>query len=163
MSTESLIDVYHTYLNACDEARRRGDRRVDTEHLLLGLLHEDATASALGVDLVAARAALDGLDREALAAIGVGAHPQPSATPGNRPQRPGLREVLRDRMPMTATAKRLLERAYRDVRQARRIPPERVLLAICDLEAPDPAATLLDRLGVDRSLLRSTLAHPVAG
>ena len=165
MSTENATEVHAwgIYLNGCDEARRRGDRKVGTEHVLLGLLHEDAMARALGVDLAAARAALDGLDRDALTAIGVGAYPEPSATPVSRPKHPGLLDVLRERMPMTATAKRLLEDASRGLRRRLQIPPERVLLALCDLEHPDAAADLLDHLGVDRSRVRSTVAQPAAG
>ena len=34
-----------------DEAALRGDRRVGTDHLLLGLLHDPATAELVGVDL----------------------------------------------------------------------------------------------------------------
>ena len=165
MSTENAGEVHAwgIYLHGCDEARRRGDRKVGTEHVLLGLLHEDAMARVLGVDLAAARAALDGLDRDALSAIGVGAYPEPSATAVSRPRQPGLLEVLRQRMPMTATAKRLLEDASRGLRRRLQIPPERVLLALCDLEHPDAAGDLLDHLGVDRSRVRSTLAQPAAG
>jgi hypothetical protein len=168
MSTQSATEVHPSgmYLHGCDEARRRGDRKVGTEHLLLGLLHEDAIARALGVDLAAARAALDGLDRDALSAIGVGPYPEPSATPvtgPTRPRRPGLREVLRERMPMTATAKRVLEEATRGLRRGHWVPPERVLLAVCDLKPPDAAADLLDHLGVDRTRLRCTRAQPAAG
>src|SRR5262245_29909452 len=55
--------------SALEEARRRGDRRLSTEHLLLALLYDPAAAPAraLGVDLETARAALDALDRAALA------------------------------------------------------------------------------------------------
>ncbi|MGH7748048.1 MAG: Clp protease N-terminal domain-containing protein [Candidatus Dormibacteria bacterium] len=162
MSTESAAEAYHpwsAFLNACDEARRRGDRRVGTEHLLLGLLHEEGMARALGVDLAAARAALDGVDREALTAIGVGAYPEPAATPGTRPRRPGLRAVLRDRMPITATAKRVLQDTRPGMRPGHPIPVERLLLlALCELEPPDAAATLLGHLGVDRTQVRSTAA-----
>jgi hypothetical protein len=165
MSTENATGVHAwgIYLHGCDEARRRGDRKVGTEHVLLGLLHEDAMARVLGVDLAAARAALDGLDRDALSAIGVGAYPGPSATPVSHARRPGLLEVMRQRMPMTAKAKRLLQDASRGLRRRLQIPPERVLLALCDLEPPDAAADLLTRLGVDRSRVRSTLAQPAAG
>src|SRR5260221_9395240 len=59
--------------SATEEARRRGDRRLGTDHLLLGLLHDEdsAAAQALGVSLADARAASDALDRAALAAVGV--------------------------------------------------------------------------------------------
>ncbi|MFC6085123.1 Clp protease N-terminal domain-containing protein, partial [Sphaerisporangium aureirubrum] len=58
---------------ALDEARRRGSRRMGTEHLLLGLLRLPASpaARALGVDLAEARSTLDALDRAALRAIGI--------------------------------------------------------------------------------------------
>lgn len=41
-----------TYIRAREEARRRGDIKVGTEHLLLGLLHDHDIGSALGTDLV---------------------------------------------------------------------------------------------------------------
>ncbi len=52
--------------SAAEEARRRGGRRLGTDHLLLGLLHDPdcAAARALQVDLTCARNALDALDRE---------------------------------------------------------------------------------------------------
>ncbi|MYS42867.1 hypothetical protein GTY23_16820, partial [Streptomyces sp. SID5998] len=37
--------------SAVDEASLRGDRRIGTEHLLLGVLHEPGAARALGADL----------------------------------------------------------------------------------------------------------------
>src|SRR6266705_657818 len=59
--------------SAAGEARRRGDRRLGTEHLLLGLLHDAGSppARALGVSLEAARAASGDLDLAALAAVGI--------------------------------------------------------------------------------------------
>ena len=59
--------------SATEEARRRGDRRLGTDHLLLGLLHDgdSQAARALGVSLADARAASDALDRAALAAVGI--------------------------------------------------------------------------------------------
>ena len=56
---------------SADEARRRGDRRIGTDHLLLGLLHDPGSAEALGVTVEAAREKSDALDRAALAAIGL--------------------------------------------------------------------------------------------
>ena len=60
-------------LSAAEEARRRGDRRLSTDHLLLGLLHDEASpaARALGVSLPDARATSDALDVAALAAVGI--------------------------------------------------------------------------------------------
>src|SRR5216683_3308151 len=50
-----------TYYDARDEAIRRGDRTVGTEHLVLALLIDPASpaAQALGCDLDSARRALD--------------------------------------------------------------------------------------------------------
>ncbi|NUP68945.1 MAG: hypothetical protein HOW71_43015, partial [Nonomuraea sp.] len=77
---------------ALDEARERGDRRLGTEHLLLGLLRDPGSepARALGVDLTGARAALDELDREALRSLGLdlGEAP-PRPTPRRHPAIPG--------------------------------------------------------------------------
>ena len=66
--------VYHpwtTYIWAREEARRCGDRRVGTDHLLLGLLHDPGTVAFLGVSLEQCRQALDSLDREALESLGL--------------------------------------------------------------------------------------------
>ena len=64
---------WSTYIDAREEARRRGDRKVGTEHLILGLLREPVLAQALGCDLQTARDALDAMDHAALAAVGIGA------------------------------------------------------------------------------------------
>ena len=67
-------DVWKLVLtSAAKEARRRGDRRLGTDHLLLGLLHDEDSraARALGVSLADARAASDALDVAALAAVGI--------------------------------------------------------------------------------------------
>ncbi len=75
-----------TYYDARDEAIRRGDRTIGTEHLVLALLIDPGspTARALGCDLDSARRALDALDSRALAAIGV----QPGVTAGPVAVRP---------------------------------------------------------------------------
>jgi len=95
-------DAYHpwsTYIDAREEARRRGDRKVGTEHLILGLLREPVLAQALGCDLQTARDALDAMDHDALAAVGIGAAfnapPIPIDEPIKRPSRPTLKAVLR--------------------------------------------------------------------
>jgi hypothetical protein len=69
-----------TYYDARDEAIRRGDRTIGTEHLLLAMLIDPASpaAQALRCDLDTARGALDTLDDQALAAIGI----QPGITAG---------------------------------------------------------------------------------
>ena len=56
---------------ATAEAQRRGDRRLGTDHLLVGTLEDQRVAGALGVTATQARERIDVLDRDALAAIGL--------------------------------------------------------------------------------------------
>ncbi len=76
MTTESLapevLHVWTIYLRAGEEARRRGDRRVGTDHVLLALFEDPSIEGVLGVSLQQARQALESLDREALGALGLG-------------------------------------------------------------------------------------------
>ena len=76
MTTESVVpEVLHPwaiYLRAGEEARRRGDRRTGTDHVLLALLEDPSIEVVLGVSLQQAREALDSLDQEALGALGLG-------------------------------------------------------------------------------------------
>jgi hypothetical protein len=157
-------DAYHpwrTYIDAREEARRRGDRKVGTEHLILGLLREPVLAEALGCDLQTARDALDAMDRDALAAVGIGATfnapPIPIDEPTKRPARPTFKAVLRDRLPMTPAAKTALEKAYKEVRRGHDVGPEQALLTVLELQPPDPAAELIAALGVDRAAVRQRL------
>jgi len=152
---------WSTYIDAREEARRRGDRKVGTEHLILGLLREPVLAQALGCDLETARDALDAMDRDALAAVGIGAAfnapPIPIDEPIKRPSRPTLKAVLRDRLPMTPAAKAALEKSYKERRRGHHIPQQQVLLAVLELKPPDPAAELIAALGVDRAAARQRL------
>ena len=152
---------WSTYIDAREEARRRGDRKVGTEHLILGLLREPVLAQALGCDLQTARAALDAMDHDALAAVGLGAAfnapPIPIDEPISRPSRPALKAVLRDRLPMTPAAKRALEDSYKERRRGHDIRPQQVLLTVLELDPPDPAAELIAALGVDRAAARQRL------
>jgi len=157
-------DAYHpwsTYIDAREEARRRGDRKVGTEHLILGLLREPVLAQALGCDLQTARDALDAMDHDALAAVGIGAAfnapPIPIDEPIKRPSRPTLKAVLRDRLPMTPAAKTALEESYKEIRRGHHVGPQQVLLTVLELEPPDPAAELIAALGVDRAAARQRL------
>jgi hypothetical protein len=71
-----------SHILAREEARRRGDRRIGTEHLLLALLREPSIAAVVGAQLEDGRAALRAIDREALAAS---ASPRASTRPRSRP------------------------------------------------------------------------------
>jgi Clp amino terminal domain, pathogenicity island component len=157
-------DAYHpwrTYIDAREEARRRGDRKVGTEHLILGLLREPVLAQALGCDLQTARDALDAMDHDALAAVGIGAAfnapPIPIDEPIRRPSRPTLKAVLRDRLPLTPAGKKALEDSYKEIRRGHHVGPQQVLLTVLELEPPDPAAELIAALGVDRAAARQRL------
>ena len=166
------VGEYHpwtTYVYAREEARRRGDRRVGTEHVVLGLLREPDVARMLGCDLGAAREALDAIDRDALVAIGIDrtldAPPVPTREPALGGGRPSLKAVLADRLPMTPVAKRVMEEAGKDARHrpAKQCwSRERVLIALLSLDPPDPAAAVLDALEVNRDGVSTRLSEPSA-
>ena len=81
------VGKYHpwtTYVYAREEARRRGDRRVGTEHLVLGLLREPDIAQVLGCDLGAAREALDTMDRRLGRSESTGRSTRHRCQPANR-------------------------------------------------------------------------------
>ncbi|TCO59572.1 Clp protease N-terminal domain-containing protein [Actinocrispum wychmicini] len=141
-------------LAAMAEARRRGDRRLGTEHLLLGLLHErdSAAIQALGVDLDAARTGLDALDRAALVAIGIDVGDLPFTghiASGKRP-------------PLTSAARAVLLHAIKPTprSKARHPTAEHLLLALLAGHQPDPAADLLAQLDIDLDAVRNRLDQP---
>jgi ATP-dependent Clp protease ATP-binding subunit ClpA len=132
----------YTYLGACEEAKRRGDQTIGSEHLLLALLADpDALpATALGCDLRSARAALDAMDEHALAAVGIDA----------RMRFPLLPRQRHGRIRLTPSGKAVLQGSIKHAEKRRNIGPQHVLLALLERERPDPAAELLASLGVDR-------------
>jgi ATP-dependent Clp protease ATP-binding subunit ClpA len=144
--------------SATEEARRRGDRRLGTDHLLLGLLHDvdSPAARALGVSLAAARAAAAALDLAALAAVGV----EVTAV-GEPPQATSARRLP----PLTSGARAVVKRAVDEARAVKsgRIETRHFLLALLSLERPDPAAELLHALGVDPVAVRRRLAESCQG
>ncbi|MFG1641928.1 Clp protease N-terminal domain-containing protein [Amycolatopsis sp. NPDC049252] len=133
---------------ALEESRRRGDRRLGTEHLLLGLLHDDACAQALGLDLATARAALDRLDREALAALGIDVE-------GLRPADAPRKRAKLTLGALTSNARAVVNEAIRGV--PRRRDPAELLRVLLSVTPPDPAADLFAALGVDREEVRRRL------
>ncbi len=144
--------------SATEEARHRGDRRLGTDHLLLGLLHDQDSraAKALGVSLAGARAALLDLDVAALAAVGI----EIQALGEGPPVSFGRRLP-----PLTSGARAVVKRAIDEARPSRsgRIDTTHFLLALLSLQRPDPAAELLDALGVDPAAVRKRLAGPAEG
>ena len=138
-----------TYYDARDEAIRRGDRTIGTEHMVLAMLIDPASpaAKALGCDLATARRALDALDIEALAAIGV----EPGLTAGPVTVR------TRGRLRLTPAAKAIFTGIH-DARKNRGAGLGTALGALLDLPRPDPAAELLAALGVDARAARERFA-----
>jgi Clp amino terminal domain, pathogenicity island component len=163
--------AYHpwtTYIAAREEARRRGDRKVGTEHLLLALLSEPDLAAILDVTTEEARAVLDALDLQAFAAIGLDARvdlpPLPSTPPAELRRKPTFRAVLKGRLPMTPTAKKVLEASRQGTRGGRahagtRYVAKNVLAALLELQRPDPAVELLAGLGIEPAAIRERLAR----
>ena len=152
---------YHpwgTFMAARQEARRLGDRAIGTDHLLLGLLRDPEIESVLGVSLAEAREALATLDLNALHSIGVESIPNtPTYVDLPTPKRPSMKLVMGSRMKLSPAAKRALQEAGRPMRRRRQITPQRVLAALLESDEPDPAATLLRALGINRAELRIKL------
>ena len=163
MTTESAApEVHHAwaiYMRASEEARRRGDRRTGTDHVLLALLEDPSIEVALGVTLQQARQAHDSLDQEALGALGLGSGTDAPPLPMRAvPKKPRLRAVMKkDRLRMTPAAKKVLEEAARPNRRKLQITAQQVLAQILTLRPPDPAAVLLGALGVNTPEVRRRL------
>jgi hypothetical protein len=148
-------------MRASEEARRRGDRRTGTDHILLALLEEPSVADVLGVDLQRARQALESLDRQALGALGLapGVDAPPLAMRAV-PKRPTIRAVMtKDRFRMTPAAKKVLEDAVKPLRRKTQVTARQVLAEVLALQPPDPAAVLLGALDVDTSEVRRRLSE----
>ena len=163
MTTESVApEVHHAwaiYLRASGEARRRGDRRTGTDHLLLALLEDPPVEAVLGVTLQQARQAHESLDHEALGALGMVSGTDAPALPMRAvPKKPRLRDVVKkDRFRMTPAAKKVLEEAVKPNRRGLQVTAPQVLAQILGLQPPDPAAVLLGALGVNTSEVRRRL------
>jgi ATP-dependent Clp protease ATP-binding subunit ClpA len=156
--TATKYNPWSTYLVAREEARRTGSRRVDTEHLLLALLHESDIAETLGVTIEQARNAVDSLDRSALGILGIHATQSTAPIPMREvPPRPTIKAVLRDRFPMTPAAKAALERAWGPMRSEKQFRAMDVLRQLIELKQPDPVGGLFAALGIDTQAVRSQI------
>jgi hypothetical protein len=155
MTTESLapevLHVWAIYLQGSEDARRRGDRRTGTDHLLLALLEEPSMEVMLGVSLQQARRALESLDHEALGAMSLGSGIDAPPLPMRAvPKKPTIRNVMKkDRLRMTPAAKKVLEEAVKPNRRKTQVTAQQVLARILTLQPPDPAAVLLGALDVN--------------
>jgi hypothetical protein len=163
MTTESAApEVLHgwaIYLRASEEARRRGDRRTGTDHVVLALLEDPPIEVVLGVSLQQARQALDSLDQEALGALGLGSGLGAPELPRRAvPKKPRIRDIAqKDRLRMTPAAKKVLEEASKPNRRRLKVTARQVLAQILTLQPPDPAAVLLGALGVNTPEVRRRL------
>jgi len=155
MTAESVVpEVLHPwaiYMRASEEARRRGDRRTGTDHVLLSLLEDSSVEAVLGVSLQQARHALESLDQEALGTLGVGSGTDAPLLPTRVvPKKPKIRDVMKkDRLRMTPAAKKVLEVAVKPTRRKTQVTAQQVLAQILSLQPPDPAAALLGALDVN--------------
>ena len=163
MTTESaapeMLHGWAIYLRAGEEARRRGDRRSGTDHLLLALFEDPSIEAVLGVSLQQARQALESLDREALGALGLGPGADaPALKMRAVPKKPTLLDIMqKDRLRMTPAAKKVLEEGSKGRRRALYVTAQQVLAQILTLQPPDPAAVLLGALGVNTPEIRRRL------
>jgi len=164
MTTESVApETLHAWaicLQAGEEARRRGDRRYGTDHLLLALFEDPSIDVVLGVNLQQARQALESLDHEALGALGLGSGTDAPPLPMRAvPKKPSIWAVMKkkDRLRITPAAKKVLEEAVKPNRRKTQVTAQQVLAQILTLQPRDPAAALLGALGVNTSELRSRL------
>jgi hypothetical protein len=163
MTTEPVVpEVLHGWaicLRASEEARRRGDRRTGTDHILLALFEDPSIEVVLGVNLQQARQALESLDREALGALGLGSGIDAPPLPMRAvPMKPRIRDVMKkDRLRLTPAAKRVLEEASKPNRRRLQVTAPQVLAQIITLQPPDPAAVLLGALDLNTSEVRRRL------
>jgi ATP-dependent Clp protease ATP-binding subunit ClpA len=163
MTTESVApETLHAWaicLQASEEARRRGDRRYGTDHILLALFEDPSIEAVLGVSLQQARQALDSLDHEALGALGLGpATDAPELPMRAVPKKPRFRDVAqKDRLRITPAAKKVLEDAAKPNRRKTYVTAQQVLAQILTLQPPDPAVVLLAALGVNTSEVQRRL------
>jgi hypothetical protein len=157
MTTEPVVpEALHgwaIYLRASEEARRLGDRRVGTDHVLLALFEDPSIEIVLGLSLEQARQAVESLDHQALGALGLGPGTDAPPLPMRAvPKKPRIRDIVRkDRLRMTPAAKQVLEEASKHNRRRLQITAQQVLAQILSLQPPDPAAVLLGALGVNTS------------
>jgi ATP-dependent Clp protease ATP-binding subunit ClpA len=144
------------------EAKQAGDPKLNTDHLLLGLLHDPASraSAALGIDLASARRARTALDQQALAAVGIDVADLGELSKA-LPEEIAARLAARPRIRFSPAAADALRRTVQvaSSRKSRSLEPEDLLLGLLGAARPDPAAELLAALGVDPVAVRARLAE----
>ena len=148
VSSKSRFGLGRVYRDAGAEAKRRGDRRVGTDHIALAMLADpdSVTARALGLSLASARTALEALDREALASVGIDVSFNAPAISGR----------VNERLRLTPAGRAVFTGLRREA-VGKPLGVKHVLLALLSRERPDPAAELFHALGVDRTAARNRL------
>ena len=134
---------------AMEEARSLGDKRMGTEHLLLGALHERGPAEALGVSLEDARKAAARLDAAALKAIGFDSKELVRAPMPTRGRKP----------PFSSGAKEVMASMVKSAvdQKSRKITASSLVMSLLGREEHDPVTALLQELNVDRAAVRARL------
>jgi ATP-dependent Clp protease ATP-binding subunit ClpA len=148
LSNKPRLGMGQVYREASAEAKRRGDRRVSTEHIALAMLvdPDSETARALGISLESARAVLETLDREALTSVGIDVINDPPVISGR----------VGERLRLTPAGRAVFTGLRREG-GGERLGVKHVLLALLSRERPDPAAELFHTVGVDRTQVRNRL------
>ena len=138
--------------SAVEEAEIRGDSRVNTEHLLLGVSNTGGLAH-LGLSPEPIRRELDRLDAEALEAVGIDPSLIYEAVEGSRP---AVRK--RGHIPFTEAARDVLKQALREAIELkhRHIGVEHIALALTTFSLQDRAVRALDGIGLDPAELRAS-------
>ena len=165
-----------TVVGAQEEARRLASPRLGTEHLLLGLLEQDTpTGAVLGRHgltreelsaAVAREAADEGLDAEALTALGIDLDAVRSTVeaafgPGALDDPAG--SARRGHVPLTPRAKKVLELSLREAlaMKSRSISDGHIALGIIR-DGDGAAMRLLTDRGVDPAQLREEIRLALA-
>jgi ATP-dependent Clp protease ATP-binding subunit ClpA len=136
--------------HAVDEAESRGDTRIGTEHLLIGVARS-RSLEGLMPDVESLRAELQHMDREALASVGL----DPGLVEVSGP----TRRKRSGHIPFTSGAKDILKGALREALDLghRHISVEHIALALTAVEGPDRAMGILHGLDLDPDALRAAL------
>jgi ATP-dependent Clp protease ATP-binding subunit ClpA len=138
-------------ISAVEEADRRGDSRVGTDHLLVVIAQARSLAGIFpSPDEI--RAQIDRLDEEALRAVGL--------DPGlNDHERPSLGRGKH--IPFTGASREALKRALKEAVAwgHRHIGVEHIALALVTGEPPDRALAIIDGLGLSADAIRTSLVR----
>jgi len=136
--------------HAVEEAETRGDTRIGTEHLLIGVARS-RSLNGLMPDVESLRAELERMDRKALTSVGL----DPRLIELAGPARNGKTVHI----PFTSGAKDILKGALREALDLghRHIGVEHIALALTAIEGPDRATGVLNGLDLDPDALRAAL------